>query len=664
MLVRIFLFLLSFSVFFQAYSISIYEHNLNNFYENDANQIHYGTDQGSIAKNKWDQFEKTIFYYDQYKKNLNKVNKKFEEILIYNYLNSIKNKMSEYYTSLVFLERYNPDYFKYLYLEKNPDQVYYEKIKELEPVFLTIINIAAHSLIKMYAKEFPVLIYEVDFRSWIKAYWGTLNSEHKWGFEPAHYYNKSIDPIYKSEIFNFFVQETLNNESDLNSIEVFFSVNWANANLSPLTNKIEKKLQYRLVEVKNIDLLKKYFNLNPQINKKYIKLIKTEKKYNLLIKNIKEINNYFVNIIKKIDNINFNGVERKFVQIVDPVSNKCLNIYNKVQKNVNNSSKLLYGHDVSWEKCVNNESQKWYVINSAKNLNKLKIFSAFRKGYCLEESAIFGVSLTLCNSKLWRQNWFIQNDKSIINQKTGHKVFDNIKIQENLSFSLASMIDIPFNENFIVNDFEPFLNRFFEMVDDHDVRLQILNENRLPSYRLVWNKWSNNEWNPPEEFNHIVRQTAFLRQGLTEEQFSNVFQNIQDLSLSDAIVDDAAELDVNESFEYFSRPYSPSLPPYYQEEGELSFWDSSFDTESTGTTNSTAELQEELRAFDINSESENMLQNGNYLSEIQDLSQIFDDIESSSNLLNSNIQILLQTVTTLSSIGNFAFAATVVTLIP
>jgi hypothetical protein len=73
MLVRIFLFLLSFSVFFQAYSISIYEHNLNNFYENDANQIHYGTDQGSIAKNKWDQFEKTIFYYDQYKKNLNKV---------------------------------------------------------------------------------------------------------------------------------------------------------------------------------------------------------------------------------------------------------------------------------------------------------------------------------------------------------------------------------------------------------------------------------------------------------------------------------------------------------------------------------------------------------------------------------------------------------------
>jgi hypothetical protein len=564
----------------------------------------------------------------------------------------------------VLLERNKPSYFKKLYPKKNAEQVYQEKVKQLEPIILKILNTVAHSLIKIYAQEFSVLIYEVDFRSWVKAYLGPLNSENRWGFEPSHYYNNSIDPLFKSNLFQNFVVELLDGQSDLDHKEIFFSINWANAKTFPQTNQIENKLHYKLIDINDIQILKDYFDLKPLLNEKFVNNIKIENKFLLLEKNIKNINSYFENILNNINKIYANKFDRKLVNIVDSAKNKCLSITNKVNRNFSNNSKVFYGITIAWENCLaNNEMQKWHVIKDNKKINTFKIYSAFRKGYCFTESAILGLSLTLCNAKFNRQNWIVQVDESVINQKTGHKIFDSIKIQENLSLSLISMINIPFNENAIVANFEPYITRFFEIVEDNDTRLQVMNGNRMPSYRVVWSKWSNNEWNPPEEFKQIFRQTQFLRQALTEEQFDNVFQNIQDLSLRDAIMEDRPEVDINENFEYYSRPRSPSLPPFYQEEEQLSFWDS-LDTDSFTSTNTTAELQEEMRAFEIGSQSDNMLQSESFLSEVQDLSELFDDIESTSNMLNSNIHVLLQSVTELSAIGNLALAATIVTLIP
>jgi hypothetical protein len=69
---------------------------------------------------------------------------------------------------------------------------------------------------------------------------------------------------------------------------------------------------------------------------------------------------------------------------------------------------------------------------------------------------------------------------------------------------------------------------FFDIVEKNDGKLTNLNNNKIPTYREVWDKWSNGEWEPSSEFEQMRQEISQIKQDMPEADFDNLFRMAQD----------------------------------------------------------------------------------------------------------------------------------------
>ncbi|WP_397601599.1 hypothetical protein [Silvanigrella sp.] len=110
------------------------------------------------------------------------------------------------------------------------------------------------------------------------------------------------------------------------------------------------------------------------------------------------------------------------------------------------------------------------------------------------------------------------------------------------------------------------------MVDECDHWLPNFNNERMPTYRQVWENWSNGSWDPDEEFRQLFEETSEIRSQLTPNQFANIFRRIQEITLRDYADDDMS----TSSFDM--RSLESDLSSLYEEESEMSFWSSNINS--------------------------------------------------------------------------------------
>jgi len=168
----------------------------------------------------------------------------------------------------------------------------------------------------------------------------------------------------------------------------------------------------------------------------------------------------------------------------------------------------------------------------------------------------------------------IQNSISEINHSLLKDKKDDMLSHYKISLfhSYVPLYIVPNDEEAAFNRLDPYLQRFFDMVDECDHWLPNFNNERMPTYRQVWENWSNGSWDPDEEFRQLFEETSEIRSQLTPNQFANIFRRIQEITLRDYADDDMS----TSSFDM--RSLESDLSSLYEEESEMSFWSSNINS--------------------------------------------------------------------------------------
>lgn len=777
----IILFPLSLIFLQNSYSISVKDAQMN-YYENERikNELPHDSDQGSLAHERWNKFDKLKIKFEKYKNIHENIYLNTSQILDTIYFKSVKEKLLEYYASLIIIEEMDKKYFQATYQGKNAQTVYLETISQFDNLFIECINQSIYNYLFSFEKKYPTVINKIEFYSWFKAYFPSMNREHRAGFEPAHYYSDSFYSLFNHEIFRPFLLLTDNENYDFKISEISFGEYWDNANLKPYFKKITSEKKYKFKFNNDIELVKNF--IDPyQIPS--LQIIHNLKNKRSLIHLKLKANNFYSSIIKLL-----NSTPNK-TNILNSKKNNAItkNLIWSQQFNLNylqphkitasfnkNCLSILESNDLlSTEKIQNNlalnatacsildKSQDWIIIFEKMSFKGFRIYSASYPGYCLNDSNDYGLSLITCNkaskSQIWiynrlpnkmnalintktkqflkisgdlnNQTWMFQYTKSnldqilysLINKKeiyslkdwsNGNKIKNNLAYAINVAlfinkYKLISHSDLFFNKviasswfqdfdyktkqviekiaknkfseisetditatlqnlNFIAklkdknninsdnlilkninnihlneligntflsqakekpksldkiyyniqnsiseinhsllkyriddrlshykislfysyvplyivpndeeaafNRLDPYLQRFFDMVDECDHWLPNFNNERMPTYRQVWENWSNGSWDPDEEFQQLFDATNEIRSQLTPNQFANIFRRVQELTLRDYSADDMSA----SSFD--SRSLASDLSSLYEEESEISFWSSNINS--------------------------------------------------------------------------------------
>ncbi|WP_397601824.1 hypothetical protein [Silvanigrella sp.] len=688
-----------------SFGISIYENknNSNNQWDQTFDKIpEISVDQGSIAKEEWNKFKTVIENYKKYKSASDNLNLNLKSNLMKQYFIPIQKIILKYHASLILLEETDKKYFHKTYQGKSAETVYNETLKNIEPLLNQLINQSFYSIFSFYSQQNQKFFQEVEFNSWIKAYWPTLNSENRAGFEATHYYIDSTQSLFEEEIFNSFI-EPGDDKYDFKQIEYKFNEYWNNANTKPFISWKNTTKYYKFKYNDNPNLMQLYIKTNEKPSIQYIEHLKKQK-------NLSEIKNnsidIYQNLIDKISYFNnkkstitnkyllFQNTEIKTSKLQSKTLDKCISISKNRLLRINRDNDLVNGISLKATPCIfNDKSQDWIFVKEKNNSNEFKIYSALYTGYCIDDSIIYGKSITKCHpqnqSQIWqmnsnpkkftnkltnlvlqidhldpKQNW--QTNSNLINrqylilfslihgteiytskdwnkkevilpiianaiyisyfinhyhlpnksewffnkvskmnlfetltsasQKTIIKLsqfkyseISEIEINElfqelkNSSNELSeiqkfkiSLIGIKtsyiqnkylyhiddkklkddfskfylsqFNNNTIDNNFATYLpfhitsaplinyyedtyfkiKDFFDIVEKNDGKLTNLNNNKIPTYREVWDKWSNGEWEPSSEFEQMRQEISQIKQDMPEADFDNLFRMAQD----------------------------------------------------------------------------------------------------------------------------------------
>ncbi len=688
-----------------SFGISIYENknNSNNQWDQTFDKIpEISVDQGSIAKEEWNKFKTVIENYKKYKSASDNLNLNLKSNLMKQYFIPIQKIILKYHASLILLEETDKKYFHKTYQGKSAETVYNETLKNIEPLLIQLINQSFYSIFSFYSQQNQKFFQEVEFNSWIKAYWPTLNSENRAGFEATHYYIDSTQSLFEEEIFNSFI-EPGDDKYDFKQIEYKFNEYWNNANTKPFISWKNTTKYYKFKYNDNPNLMQLYLKTNEKPSIQYIEHLKKQK-------NLSEIKNnsidIYQNLIDKISYFNnkkstitnkyllFQNTEIKTSKLQSKTLDKCISISKNRLLRINRDNDLVNGISLKATPCIfNDKSQDWIFVKEKNNSNEFKIYSALYTGYCIDDSIIYGKSITKCHpqnqSQIWqmnsnpkkftnkltnlvlqidhldpKQNW--QTNSNLINrqylilfslihgteiytskdwnkkevilpiianaiyisyfinhyhlpnksewffnkvskmnlfetltsasQKTIIKLsqfkyseISEIEINElfqelkNSSNELSeiqkfkiSLIGIKtsyiqnkylyhiddkklkddfskfylsqFNNNTIDNNFATYLpfhiksaplinyyedtyfkiKDFFDIVEKNDGKLTNLNNNKIPTYREVWDKWSNGEWEPSSEFEQMRQEISQIKQDMPEADFDNLFRMAQD----------------------------------------------------------------------------------------------------------------------------------------
>lgn len=413
-----------------SFGISIYDHQNNS--NNEWNQTfdknpEISDDQGSIAKQEWNKFQSVIGNYKKYKSASDKLNLNLKSNLMRHYFIPIQKIILKYHASLILLEETDKKYFYNTYHGKSAEIVYNETLKNLEPLLIQLINQSFYSILSFYSKQNHKFFQEVEFNSWIKAYWPTLNSEHRAGFEAAHYYIDSTQSLFEDEIFNSFI-EPGDDKYDFKQIEYKFDEYWNNVNTKPSISWKNTIKYYKFKYNDNPNLIKIYLKTNENPSIQYIEHLKKQK-------NLSEIKNNSIDIYKNlIDKMNyfinknfnkytlFQNTEIKISKLQSKKLDKCISISKNRLLRVNRDNDLVNGISLKASPCIfNDKSQDWIFVKEKNHSNEFKIYSALYTGYCLDDSIIYGKSITKCHpqsqSQIWQMNSRTKNITNKLNKK-------------------------------------------------------------------------------------------------------------------------------------------------------------------------------------------------------------------------------------------------------
>ena len=758
-----------------SYSISI-EDAQKNYYEIERiqNELQQDSDQGSLAHDRWNKFDKIKIQFEKYKKIHENIYLNTNKILDAIYFKPIKEKLLEYYASLIVIEELDKKYFASTYHGKNAEAVYLESVSQFDNLFIQCINQSIYSYLNAFEKKHTSIINKIEFYSWFKAYFPSMNKEHRAGFEPTHYYSDSFHSLFDHEIFRPFLSSTENKNYNFKISEISFGEYWNNANLKPSFKKVNSEKKFKFIFNNDPKLIKYFINKNQSPSLKIIETLKNKKS---LIQLKLITNNFNSSILKLIhstpNKVNIlsskknNAITKNLIwsqqfnlnylqphKITSSLNKNCLSISesnnllleNKSQNNLNLNS---------FSCSISDKSQDWIIVFEKMRFKGFRIYSASYPGYCLKDSNDYGLSLITCDkdskSQIWTfnqlpnkvnalknaktdkflkisddlndQTWMFQYTKSnldrilysLINKKdtytikdwsNGNKIKNDLAYAINVAlfihkYNLISHSDFFFNKvtltrwfqeldyktkqviqkiaknkiyeisetdisetfqnliftkksndkNFILknnndiklnelignsfllqskktpinldkmyyniqnsisdinhsllkdksddmlshykislfhsyvplyivpndeeaafNRLDPYLQRFFDMVDECDHWLPNFNNERMPTYRQVWENWSNGSWDPDEEFRQLFEETSEIRSQLTPNQFANIFRRIQELTLRDYSDDDIS----TSSFDM--RSLESDLSSLYEEESEMSFWSSNINS--------------------------------------------------------------------------------------
>ncbi|APJ03486.1 RICIN domain-containing protein [Silvanigrella aquatica] len=764
-----------------THGISVEEAQSYNLEEQERkkNELPKATDQGSLAHERWTKFDKIKVQFESYKNIHEKINSNSRKMLDTIYFKSIKEKLLEYYASLIIIEELDKKYFDAIYQGKNSQSVYLETIAQLDYSFIQCINQSIYSYLSSFEKKHPTIINKIEFYSWFKAYFPSMNNEYRAGFEPAHYFSDSFDTLFSQEIFKPFLLLTENEKYDFKISEISFGEHWNNANLKPSLSNIttQKKFQFKFSN--SPQMIEEFLNANQYPSLKIIASLKYKKSLTQLKLST---NDFYSSILKLLNSTpnksnilnskknsaitnnliwsqQFNTNYLQPHKITSSFDKNCLTISDSNDMSIFYylfSKQFPSNLFLNSSSCsITDKSQDWIIVFEKMRYKGFRIYSAMYPGYCLEEDTNYSFTLNKCDreskKQIWiynklptklnalinsksnkllqitddinDQTWMFQYKKSnldhvlyyLINKKYfytsrdwyhGNKIkrdlpfvinaalfinkynlmshsdhffnkiiltkwfqnFDyktkeiiikiaknkfyeiseddiietyqklnsefkssNSKTQNNKNLILKNMNEITLNElirnsliihsnkkpkkidklsNNIQNSIleinnsllrynndeklspykvslfqsyvplyivpneeeavfdrlDPFLRRFFDMVDECDHWLPDYNNGRMPTYRQVWDNWSNGSWDPDAEFQQLLEDTSEMRTQLTPNQFTNIFKRIHELTLRDYSEDEMS----SSSFDIQS--IETDLSSLYEDESELSFW--------------------------------------------------------------------------------------------
>lgn len=703
--------------------ISIYDmqNNSDNQWNQPADKkSEISVDQGSIAKEEWHKFQTVIENYKKYRSASNKINLNLKTNLMKQYFIPIQKIILKYHASLILLEETDKQYFYKTYHGKSAETVYNETLKNIEPLLIQIINQSVYFTLSFYSKQNQKFFQEAEFNSWIKAYWPTLNSKHRAGFEAAHYYIDSTQSLFEEEIFNSFIEPS-EDKYDFKQIEYKFNEYWNNANTKPSISWKNATKYYKFKYNNNPNLIQLYLKTNEKPSIQYIAQLKK-------LKNLSEIRNnsinIYLNLVEKISYFNnkisnitnkyllFQNKEIKSSKLQSKTLDKCISISKKRLLSINNDYDLVNGISLKAAPCIfNDKSQDWIFVEEKGNSNEFKIYSALYTGYCIDDSSVYGKSITKCNpqnqSQIWQmnpnskiftnklttkvlqidqldsnQNWQTNND--LINRQTlilfslihGTEIYtskdwnnnevmlpiianaiyisyfinqyhlpnksawffnkvtkmdlfekltpasqekiiklsqfkyseispyeinqlfeelknssnelseiekfkisligiktastqnkyshhiDDQKLKDDFSkfylsqynnqttdYNITSSLPFHISSVPLVNYYEDTyfkIKDFFDIVEKSDGKLTNLNNNKIPTYREVWDKWKNGEWEPSPEFEQIRQEIAELKQDMPEVDFDNLFRMAESSRVIETLNNQGAPIRVSE----------------------------------------------------------------------------------------------------------------------
>ncbi|RDB36010.1 MAG: hypothetical protein DCC88_07320 [Spirobacillus cienkowskii] len=403
-----------------ANGISIYDKQIM---DNNSNTHYRSNDQGSISNERWDNFLKINKSYEEHKKNLENILNNFENHVDLLYFKAVRDLIIKYHTSLIVLEKYDPNSFNKMFPNQTSEEIYNRSMQDIEPLFLQIINKSFYQYLKYFFANNSEFLKEIEFNFWVKAYWPTLNTQHFSGFESAHYLKNSSKKILEYSIFNDFLLKSNVEDFDFMQNEVTFGEFWNSASLTPWVTNSKNPVYYKFIYNKNIDLIKKYLLPDLSIYEKEIENFSVKIGRSNLVLNIinfkTKIFETFLNLNlrlnltnKKYKSDNFDN-KRKF-----DVSNYLLNTYKIFDKN-KCLSKVKSRH-AKYENCaVLDNSQEWLIYPINKNFTEFKIYSVKENVKCLEDKLGNTLLISKCinnnRSQIWKYSKDSKNRKIIRN---------------------------------------------------------------------------------------------------------------------------------------------------------------------------------------------------------------------------------------------------------
>jgi hypothetical protein len=343
----------------------------------------------------------------------------------------VRDLIIKYHTSLIILEKYDPNGFNKMFPNQSSEEIYNETMNDIEPLLLQIINKSFFQYLKYFFANNGQFLKEIEFNFWIKAYWPTLNSEHFSGFESAHYLKNSTKTILEYSIFNDFLIKSDAEDFDFMQNEVVLGEYWNSASLTPWITNSKNSVYYKFNFNNNIELIKKYLLPDIDIYEKEVDNFSTKLTKSSLLLNIV---NFKTKIFENLLNLNLNlrlninnnksirddfDNKRKF-----EISNYLLNSY-KIFDNNECLSKIKGRHAKYQDCAVLDDSQEWLIYPINNKFTEFKIYSVKENGKCLEDKLGNKLLISNCINNNRNQIWKYSKDsknKKVIRNVESNKI--------------------------------------------------------------------------------------------------------------------------------------------------------------------------------------------------------------------------------------------------